>query len=257
MGEDDASVPGADPDDASVPVADPDDLSLAFPPGAEPPFRTPVSALVATAIRRGRRRRIATQSAKAALFAVPVIAAVVVFANLSPRTVTTAVRPPSSPSGIPSSTVADCTDAQLSGKVSRGGSQSSQPFEEIVLTNGGPDPCQLSGYPQLTAWGSTGKGPSAQLDTVLTQGSTFEIPDPGPTKVALAPGGSAWFAVGAGTANGGPIVSIDRVVIDVGSAAGGKAGHVNVTLGMGANGPPGRAIPITVTAFAPGFPPKP
>ena len=32
MGEDDASLPGA-----SV-----DDLSVAFPPGAEPPFRTPV-----------------------------------------------------------------------------------------------------------------------------------------------------------------------------------------------------------------------
>jgi len=97
-----------------------EDLSLAYPPGAEPSFRTPVSALVATAIRRGRRRRIATQSAKAALFAVPVIAAVVVFANPSPRTVTTAVRPASSPSGLPSSTVADCAGAQLSGKVSRG-----------------------------------------------------------------------------------------------------------------------------------------
>jgi hypothetical protein len=67
----------------------------------------------------------------------------------------------------------------------------------------------------------------------------------------------AWFAVGAGTAYGGPIVSIDRVVIDVGSAAGGNAGHVNVTLGMGANGPKGKAIPITVTAFASGIPPKP
>jgi len=87
-------------------------------------------------------------------------------------------------------------------------------------------------------------------------GPTFEIPDPGPTKVGLTPGGSAWFAVGAGTAYGGPIVSIDRVVIDVGSTAGGNAGHVNVTLGMGVNGPQGKAIPITVTvaAFASGSP---
>jgi hypothetical protein len=73
----------------------------------------------------------------------------------------------------------------------------------------------------------------------------------------LAPGGCAWFTVGAGTAFGGPIVSIDRVVIDVRSAAGGVAGHVHVTLGMGTNGPPRKAIPITVTAFAPGIPPKP
>lgn len=234
-----------------------DDLSVAFPPGAEPPFRTPVSALVATAVRRGRRRRIVTVSAKAALFAVPVIAVVVVFANPSPGKVTTAVRPPSSASGASSAPIAVCTGAQLSGKVFRGGSQSSQPFEEIVLTNGGPGPCRLSGYPQMTAWGSTGQGPSAPLDTLLTQGSTFEIPDPGPTKVVLAPGGSAWFAVGSGTAYGGPLVSIDRVVIDVGSAARGAAGHVNVALGMGANGPRGKAIPITVTAFAPGIPPKP
>lgn len=244
-------------DDASLPGADLEDLSVAFPSGAEPPFRTPVSALVAMAMRRGRRRRIAALSAKAALLAVPVVAAVVVFANLPPGTATTAVRPLSSPSGAPSSPVAACTGAQMSGKVFRSGSQSSQPFEEIVLKNGGPGPCQLSGYPQMRAWGSTGQGPSAQLDTVLTHGSTFEIPDPGPTKVVIAPGGSAWFAVGAGTAYGGPIVSIDRVVIDVGSAAGGKGGHVNVTLGMGVNGPPGKAIPITVTAFAPGAPPKP
>ena len=247
MGEDDPRRLGSDLDD----------LSLAFPPGDEPPFRTPVSALVATAVRRGRRRRIATLSAKAALFAIPVVVAVVVFANPSADKVTTAVRPPSSASGASSAPVAACTGAQLSGKVLRGGSQSSQPFDEIVLTNGGPGPCQLSGYPQMTAWGSTGKGPSAPLDTVLTRGSTFEIPDPGPAKVVLAPGGSAWFAVGAGTAYGGPIVSIDRVVIDVGSGAGGSAGHVDVTLGMGANGPQGKAIPITVTAFAPGIPPKP
>lgn len=247
MGEDDASVPGADVDD----------LSRVFPPSAEPPFRTPVSALVATAMRRGRRRRIATLSANAALFAVPVIAAVVVFANLSHGTVSTAVGTASSPSGAQSSPVAACTAAQLSGRVSRAGSQSSAPFAEIVLTNGGPGPCQLSGYPQMTAWGRAGQGPSAQLETVLTQGSTFEIPDPGPTRVVIAPAGSVWFAVGAGTAYGGPILSIDRVVIDVGSAEGGKGGHVNVNLGMGANGPPGKAIPITVTAFAPGVPPKP
>jgi hypothetical protein len=247
MGEDDARAAGADVKD----------LRLAFPPGDEPPFRTPVSALVATAMRRGRRRRIATLSAKAALFAVPMIAAVVVVANLSPGTVPTAVGPASSPSGAQSSPVVACTAAQLSGKVSRAGSQSSQPFAEILLTNGGPGPCQLSGYPQMTAWGSAGQGPSAQLETVLTQGSTFEIPDPGPRRVVIAPGGSAWFAIGAGTVYGGPIVSIERAVVAVGSMAGGKSGHVNVNLGMDANGPPGKAIPIRVTAFAPGVPPKP
>jgi hypothetical protein len=125
-------------DGARSPGADMDDLRLAFPPGAEPPFRTPVSVLVATAARRGRRRRIATLSAKAALFAVPVIAAVVVFANFSTGTVTPTVRPASSPSAAPSQPAAVCTGAQLSGKVSHAGSQSSAPFAEIVLTNRGP-----------------------------------------------------------------------------------------------------------------------
>lgn len=243
-------------DDASLPGAGVDDLSVAFPPGVEPPFRTPVPALVATAMRRGRRRRITTLAAKAALFAVPVIAAVVVFANFSPGTVT-AVIPASSPSAAPSSPVAVCTAAQLSGKVFRTGSVSSSPFAEIVLTNGGPGPCQLSGYPQLTAWGPTGHGPSAPLNTVLTRGSTYEVPDPGPTKVVIATGGSAWFAIGTGTAYGSPIVVFDQVVIDIGSTVGGKANQVNVALSMDANSPPGKAIPVTVTAFAPGVPPKP
>jgi Protein of unknown function (DUF4232) len=141
--------------------------------------------------------------------------------------------------------------------MARLGSQSSQPYAEIVLTNGGPGSCRLSGYPGLTAWGSAGRGPSAQLETVLTKSSTYEVPDPGPTTVVIAAGGSAWFAVGTGTAYDGSSVSIDRVVVDVGSATGGKPGHVNVALGMDANGPPGKAIPVTVTAFAPGAPPKP
>ena len=244
-------------DGARSPGADMDDLRLAFPPGAEPPFRTPVSVLVATAARRGRRRRIATLSAKAALFAVPVIAAVVVFANFSTGTVTPTVRPASSPSAAPSQPAAVCTGAQLSGKVSHAGSQSSAPFAEIVLTNRGPGSCQLSGYPQLTAWGPTGHGPSAPLKTVLTRGSTYEIPDAGPRTVVILPGRSAWFTIGTGTAYGSPIVVFDRVVIDVGSTAGGKASQVNVALSMNANSPLGKAIPVTVTAFAPGLPPKP
>ena len=221
--------------DAMDPETDVDELRLAFRP-----------------------RRIATLSAKAALFALPVIAAVAGCAtNVSPGTVTTAVSPASSPSAAPSSPVAVCTGAQLSGKVSHAGSQSSAPFAEIVLTNRGPGSCQLSGYPQLTAWGPTGHGPSAPLKTVLTRGSTYEIPDAGPRTVVILPGRSAWFTIGTGTAYGSPILVFDRVVIDVGSTAGGKASQVNVALSMNANSPPGKAIPVTVTAFAPGVPPKP
>ena len=204
-----------------------------------------------------RRCRISTLSAKTALFVLPVIAAVAGCATFSPGTDTTAISPASSPTATPSQPAAVCTAAQLSGKVSRVGVQSSAPFAEIVLTNGGPGSCQLSGYPQLTAWGPTGHGPSAPLKTVLTGGSTFEIPDLGPRTVVILQGRSAWFAIGTGTAYGSPLVVFDRVVIDVGSTAGGKASQVNVALSMYANSPLGKAIPVTVTAFAPGVPPKP
>jgi Domain of unknown function (DUF4232) len=273
MGGDDVRAAGANPDD-------PDDLSLSFPSGVEPPFRTPVGVLVATARRRGRRRRIATVSAKTAAFAVPVIAAMVVVGNLLPGAVTPAVGPASSPSGATSSPVAKavgptstpggatsrpvavCAAAQLSGKQSsRTGAAMSNTFAEIILTNGGPGSCQLSGYPHLTVWGTvpspTGSGPSALLETAVTRGSTMLMPDPGPTTVVIHPGGQAWFGVGAGTGYPSPLVAFDKFVIDLGSAAGGRASHVDVAVGMGANGPPGKAIPVTVTAFAPGVPPKP
>ena len=204
-----------------------------------------------------RRRIIAAGSAALAVAVVATGASLFARPHNSAHPLPAAGSSATSPSGAASSTVAACTGAQLSGKVFRTSSQSSQPFAEIVLTNRGPGRCQLSGYPELTAWGSAGRGPTTQLETVLTQGSTYEIADPGQTTVVIAAAQTAWFAVGTGTAYGGPIVTIDRLVIDVGSSAGGKANRVNVALGMDADGPPGKAIPITITAFAPGVPPKP
>jgi hypothetical protein len=168
-------------DDARAPETDLDDLRLAFRPS-----------------------RIASLRSQAALFALPVIAAVAGCANSSPGTVTRTVSPASSRSAARTQAGAVCAGAQLSGKVSRAGSQSSAPFAEIVLTNRGPGSCQLSGYPQLTVWGPTGHGPSAFVKTVLTRGSTYEIPDAGPRTVVILPGRSAWFTIGTGTAYGSP-----------------------------------------------------
>jgi hypothetical protein len=250
-------------DEGSTPDADVEDLSRAFPPGAEPPFRTPVTVLVANARQKGRRRRIARLSVKTALVAGPAIATVVMLANVLPAMNTHNVLPPAASNRAPSSSVAPsqavgaCTGAQLSGHVSREGSMASQPFAVIVLTNVGSGSCQLSGYPKLTAWGRTGPGPSSLLSTTLTRGSTYEIPDPGPRNLVIARAESAWFAIGSGTAGGGPIVKTDHVVMDVVPTAGGKVGHVNIPLAIFAGGPPGKAIPIMVTSFAPGVPPKP
>jgi hypothetical protein len=250
-------------DDGSTPEADVEDLRRAFPPGAEPPFRTSVTALVANARRRGRRRRIARLSVKTALVAGPAIATVVMVANFLPATNTPAVVPPAASHRAPSSSVAPsqavgaCTGAQLAAKVTREGSMASQPFAEIVLINVGSSSCQLSGYPKLTAWASTGPGPSSLVRTTLTRSSTYEVPDPGPRSVVIAKGQSAWFAIGVGTAYEGPYVSIDHMVMDGVPTAGGKVGHVNIAFATVANGPLGKAIPVTVTAFAPGVPPKP
>jgi hypothetical protein len=249
-------------DDGTNPETDLDDLRRAFPPGAEPPFRTPVTALVANARRRGRRRRIARLSLKTALVAGPAIATVVMFANFSPAMNTPTVVPPAASNGAASSSVAPsqavlaCTGAQLAGKVSRAGSMASQSFAEIVLTNVGPSSCQLFGYPKLTAWVSTRPGPSSLLSTTLIHGSTYEISDPGPRGVVIASGQAAWFVIGSNTASGGPIVTIDHVLIELVPTAGRKVGHVNIPLSIFAGGPPGKAIPIIVTAFAPGIPPK-
>lgn len=204
-----------------------------------------------------RRRRHATLPARAALFALSMIAALAACGTSTAEVAAPAVTPPAAPSTAPSGPAAACTAAQMSGKVARAGSTASQPFDEIVLTNAGPSPCRLSGYPQLTAWGRSGNAPSAPLKTVLTRGSTYAVPDPGPRAFVVAPGRSAWFAISTGTAYGSALLRFDRVVIDISGAAGGKADGVKLALSMDATSPPGKAIPVKVTAFAPGVPPKP
>jgi len=166
-------------------------------------------------------------------------------------------RPSASNQATTGPAVAACGAAQLSGKTVRSVGQASQSLDEVVLTNTGPQPCRLSGYPQLEAWGAAGGGPSSKLNISLTNGGNYFTSDPGPTTVDIAAGQSAWFALSTGSAYGSELVVVDRVSIVIGPTAGSGSGNVDVAVSIGASFPPGQAIPITVSAFAGGIPQVP
>ena len=153
--------------------------------------------------------------------------------------------------------VAACGAAQLSGQTVRSVGQASQSLDELVLTNAGPRPCRLEGYPKIAAWGAVGGGPSSKLNISLTNGGNYFTSDPGPTTVDIAAGQSAWFALSTGSAYGSEIVVLDRVSIVIGPTTGSGSGHVDVAVNIGASSPPGQAIPVTVSAFAGGIPQVP
>lgn len=165
------------------------------------------------------------------------------------------------PTAIPTpaavAAVAACSSAQLSGRVVRSAGEMSQNLEEIALTNAGPRPCRLSGYPQVDMLGTGDASRSVKLNTSLTHGGNHFTTDPGPTTVDIAAGKSAWFALSTATAYGSKMVAVDRVAIAIGPTTGSGVGHVDVAVSMGATSPPGLAIPVIVSAFAGGVPQVP
>jgi hypothetical protein len=191
MGEDDTRAPGADLDD----------LSLYFPPGAEPPFRTPVAVLVATAMRRGRRRRIAILSAKVALLAAPVIAAAIVLVNFLPRTAC------SSPLGgcgsqvagtqvAPSATPGRPASAADSGRIGSGGRGWVATADRIRVTrDGGKTFSALASLPVPTA---------KVADVAVLTGSVqiATIGSSGPGVFSSADGGARWSELPVAAASG-------------------------------------------------------
>jgi hypothetical protein len=95
-----------------------------------------------------------------------------------------------------------CSASQLTAHVVSGGSEASQPWLIIDVTDHGPR-CSLDGYPRIVAatahpW----RGPSQALSIRGRDGSDYEHPDPGPRALELPAGGSASFAAGTGTASG-------------------------------------------------------
>ena len=68
-------------------------------------------------------------------------------------------------------------------------------------------------------------------------------------RVVLAPGGRAWFAVGAATAYDAPLVTFTSVTIALGRTT------ASTAIALQATAPSGKPFPIGVTAFTAGVPP--
>jgi hypothetical protein len=154
-------------------------------------------------------------------------------------------------SGVPSQ-VTSCRAAQLTAAVTDSGSQSSQPFVVIALTNTSASVCELTGYPQITATGYASSTPATtgKLQVTVTDGAIYERGDPGPQRIELSPHASASFALGTATAydGGAHLYSITRLGITVP----GDQTSVPVTVNIAASSPANQPIPVTVTALVAG-----
>jgi len=239
-----------------------------------------VRSMVEAAVRGGRlRKAVRAGSAMVALTAV-VGATAFILPGLAPSTSTTttggSLSPsastlptvsatpdtpaPSSPTAAPdpsasggsasattSTTAAACTTTALHASLSTTGSMASQPYSVVALKNTGPAPCALNGYPTVTFITAAG----ARIATVVTNGPLFEVPDPGATDVVLGAGDSAWFAIGTGTANGGPVTNLPYAMVSWGSQS-----PLKVKVDLAGNAAKARdPIPAGVTAFALGTKP--
>jgi hypothetical protein len=155
----------------------------------------------------------------------------------------------------PTALASVCGPGDLTALETGGGSVASQPFSLITVTNAGDHPCTLSGYPTIVAVSSTpsesSTSPGAQPLAVV-DGGLYEVPDPGPSEITLAPGGHAWFALGTGTGYAGTFVTVKEVRFATPSTPATGPTAIAVPVSLAATMPPDKPLTITVTAFAAG-----
>jgi hypothetical protein len=142
-----------------------------------------------------------------------------------------------------------CRSAQLRARVALFGSEASQPFVTIALRNSSATACALRGYPEVSAFGHRPGAPVSRLAIHARHESIYERRDPGPHRVRLGPGATASFNIGTATAYDGSLVTVTRLLI----RPPGQAAGIPVHVGMYANGPRGRPIPVGVTALRRGL----
>lgn len=147
-------------------------------------------------------------------------------------------------SNVPNPT---CSTSHLASRVTSGGSEMSQPWLIIEVTNNGP-PCSIEGYPRIVdATGHSLQGPSQTLSISVSDGPDYEHPDPGPHPIKLLRGASASFAVGTDTASG-----TNCIVTSMTIALPGSQGRVKVPVRTGASVFVGKPVHIEVTALVEG-----
>lgn len=235
----------------------------------EPPFATPLATMIPTAVTRGRRRRIASVASRTVAVGVLVGLVGVTAGTLRPggplrQDVVAASASGSSSPSAPATTESSpgpaepCAAQSLTAVTAVSGQEMNQPFTLVRLTNRGTSPCTLTGYPDISILATiapsegntTGESPLIRPEISVTRGSIYQVVDPGPRAFVLEPGGLAWFAVGTGLAYDGPLMSINQLSL---TAPGGGIAVVE-GLQQQLNGPTGKPLPITVTAYAPGTP---
>jgi hypothetical protein len=138
---------------------------------------------------------------------------------------------------------AACSGRDLSARVTGNAAGVSQPAAYITVTNTSARTCTVRGYPTITR-ARTKKG---RQPITVTNGAVMNAPQNKPRTIAIAPGGHAWFAVGAATAYDPPVVTFVRLTF---SPSGN--GTRTVRLRLPASAPTGKPFPLGVTAFAPG-----
>lgn len=141
-----------------------------------------------------------------------------------------------------------CQANQLRLAVALSGSTMSQPFDDISITNSGARPCMLSGYPQIAAAGHRGfpdqPAPAVPV-AIKVHHRIYERVDPGPHQILLRPRHHAFFSIGTGDAHDGPLFTLTRLTVIL---PGTRSPHI-LKVGLLANGPLGRMIPLGVTAI--------
>lgn len=150
-------------------------------------------------------------------------------------------------SSTPGGGSARCIAANLAARVATFGSEMSQPFLVISLTNQGTASCHLRGYPvvSMVGKGEHEGGFSHDLRITVHHGSIYERSDPSPGRVELTPRHTASFALGTATAWDGRIFDITQLAITPPGTH--TPLHLKVTLM--ASAPTGEPIPVGVTAL--------
>lgn len=129
------------------------------------------------------------------------------------------------------------------------GSNMSQPFADIVVTNTGPVACVLRGYPRVRAWGHHGwnsDGLSSARLPIRVRHGIYERTDRGPRRIMIRPGQHVFFSVGTATAYQGGlhIITITRFAVTLPGTDRPKP----LPIDMPATRPPRRKIPVGITA---------
>ena len=251
----------------------------------EPPFATPLATMIPTAVTRGRRRRIASLASRTVAVGVLVGLVGVTVGTLRPGGglredldvtqlggATSHSSAPSILSSSPAHPVSPapsytgpvtgpiemprfgCSAEDLTAEAAYSGQDMNQPYTLVRVTNRSQTPCELHGYPEIAISASLafGHAPLVRAEVDLTRGSIYQVADPGSHASTLEPGGDAWFAVGTGLAYDGPLCTIAELSL----AAPGGGDVVVSGFQQQLNGPTGKPLPITVTAYALGAPPS-